>query len=131
MDMASHLNSMDVIVDEVIDLVADVTGFTSIEIKSNWRKREVVLARFIVIYLVREMYGNSVTLGTIGKCLGGRDHSTIIHAINTLEDLIECGDKITLRMLSLCLEKHKENNFIIPAKLDPYMMSHLNLQACV
>ena len=129
--MASHINSMDIIVDEVIDLVAEVTGFTSIEIKSNWRKREVVLARFIVIYLVREMYGSSVTLVTLGKCLGGRDHSTVIHAINTLNDWINTKDRLAIRTLNACVEKHKENNFIIPAKLDPYMMSHLNLQACV
>lgn len=122
---------MEVVVDEVIELVSEVTGFTSIEIKSKWRNRELVLARFIVVHLVREMYGSSVTLVTLGKCLGGRDHSTIIHAIDTLNDWINTKDRLAIKTLELCLEKHRERNFIMPDKIDPYMMSNLNLQACV
>jgi len=125
------MNAMDVIVDEVVELVAGVTGFTVSEIKSNWRKREVVLARFIVVYLIRDMYGSSVSLKTLGMCLGGRDHSTIIHAIQTMEDLIKTNDRITIKMLEACIEKKRELSMSQPAKLDPYMMSHLNLQACV
>ena len=49
------------------------------------RKKEVVLARQIAMYLSKELTKSS--LKSIGLHFGGRDHSTVIHAYNNIEKL--------------------------------------------
>jgi len=56
-------------------------------VKSKIRKREIVQARQISMYLAKS-YTNS-SLKSIGHFFGGRDHSTVIYACQTVEDLIE------------------------------------------
>lgn len=51
------------------------------------KTKEVALARQIAMYLTRELTNYSLT--TIGSKFGGRDHSTVIHACRTVEQLIE------------------------------------------
>ena len=53
-------------------------------IKSKTRKAEVVIVRFIQAWLMKKY--TLMSLCSIGKHLGGRDHSTIIHVIKTIED---------------------------------------------
>ncbi len=42
--------------------------------------------RFVYIAVLN---ANGIDFNTIGKILGGRDHSTCIHGVNTLEDLLD------------------------------------------
>lgn len=58
------------------------------KIISTSRKRELVIPRQMFCYIAKFNMPN-VTLKEIGKFLGGRDHSTVIHGIRTAEDLIE------------------------------------------
>lgn len=60
-------------------------------IKSPTRKREVVQARQISMYLSKSLTKSS--LKSIGAFYGGRDHSTVIYACQTVEDLIETDKK--------------------------------------
>jgi chromosomal replication initiator protein len=53
------------------------------ELKSSSRKRSVVLARSIAIYLARELSG--ATYHQIGRAFGGRDHSTVMHSFRKIE----------------------------------------------
>lgn len=53
-------------------------------IKSKTRKAEVVIVRFIQAWLMKKY--TIMSLCSIGKHLGGRDHSTIIHVLKTIED---------------------------------------------
>lgn len=60
----------------------------SIELmKAKTRKREVVVARQVSMYLAKE-YTN-MSLKSIGAHFGGRDHSTVIHAITTVNDMMD------------------------------------------
>jgi len=61
----------------VIQVVADHFNLTILDIVSQKRTKDVVYPRQIVMYLCRNIMGTP--LQTIGKCLGGRDHTTIIH----------------------------------------------------
>ena len=54
---------------------------------SQSRKREFVQARQIAMYISRNMTNNS--LASIGAQIGGRDHATVLHAYNTVKDLID------------------------------------------
>lgn len=61
----------------IIQVVADHFGITPLDISSQKRNKEVAFPRQIVMYLCQNMTGAS--LQEIGKYLGGRDHTTIIH----------------------------------------------------
>ena len=63
----------------IMNLIANQCGVTAEEIISDSRKREVVDARHIYCTAVRLKY--RVTLLTIGTTVGGRDHTTIRHAL--------------------------------------------------
>ena len=54
-------------------------------LRAKTRKKEAVHARMVSMYLSRRITGNS--LKRIGLLHGGKDHSTVIHAIQTIENL--------------------------------------------
>jgi len=54
---------------------------------SSSRKRELVQARQIAMFLSRNLTNSS--LASIGSQTGGRDHATVLHAYNTVCDLID------------------------------------------
>lgn len=55
-------------------------------IRAKTRKKEIALARQISMFLSKKHTNHS--LKTIGLHFGGRDHSTVIHALQTVEDLV-------------------------------------------
>jgi chromosomal replication initiator protein len=57
------------------------------DLKSASRRQWVVRARGIVVYLARELTDDSFQ--RLGQLLGGRDHSTVMHACRSTESLIE------------------------------------------
>jgi chromosomal replication initiator protein len=60
-------------------------------IRAKTRKQEVVNARQIAMYLAKELTNSS--LKTIGLHFGGRDHSTVIHAYQSVEDQLKTSEK--------------------------------------
>ncbi len=60
--------------------------------QKNTRKREVVIARQIAMYLCKKLTTDSLT--TIGASLGNRNHSTVVYACRSIEGLIETDAKI-------------------------------------
>ncbi len=76
----------EVTIDTVQELVADYFGITVADLKSKSRKREAVHPRQVAMYLAKEK--TDLSLKSIGYHFGGRDHSTVIHAIQTLSEEI-------------------------------------------
>ncbi|OIN56583.1 chromosomal replication initiator protein DnaA [Arsenicibacter rosenii] len=76
----------EVTIDAVQEIVADHFGITVADLKSKSRKRELVYPRQIAMYLAKEK--TELALKSIGYHFGGRDHSTVIHAIQTVNDLM-------------------------------------------
>ena len=72
-------------VSEYFDLPVDL-------LRAKTRRQEVVLARQIAMYLVKDMTNSS--LKTIGLHFGGRDHSTVIHACQAVEEYIKTDSNI-------------------------------------
>jgi chromosomal replication initiator protein len=60
-------------------------------IRAKTRKQEIVNARQIGMYLAKELTNSS--LKTIGLHFGGRDHSTVIHAYQSVEDQMQLDPK--------------------------------------
>ena len=57
---------------------------TRAELTSARRTARVVLPRHVAMYLCRRH--TDAPLGVIGKELGGRDHSTVVHALGAIEE---------------------------------------------
>jgi len=70
-------------IDLITKCVCDYYKVDENKLRDKTRKQEIVLARQIAMYLSKEMTKSS--LKTIGLHFGGRDHSTVIHACNTIE----------------------------------------------
>ena len=62
------------------------------DLKSSSRRQQVVRARSMAMFLGRQLTQQS--LQAIGQFFGGRDHSTVIHAIRSTEQLIDSDPSI-------------------------------------
>lgn len=72
-------------IDKVIDKVADYYKVPVNNILEKNRRKEVAHCRQVAMYISKIMTNNS--LKTIGLNFGGRDHSTVIHAVQQIESL--------------------------------------------
>jgi chromosomal replication initiator protein len=63
---------------EIITVVAKYINVPKKQLKSRSRRQSIVLARAVAAYLAREL--TAVSYAQIGRALGGRDHTTIIHS---------------------------------------------------
>lgn len=67
----------------ILKTVADFYSITQADLTKRSRKKEVVKPRQIAMYLLREEV--SLSFPEIGQKLGGRDHSTVIHACDKIK----------------------------------------------
>ena len=72
-----------VTVERIIAEVGRTCGVSSQDIRSNKRSATISSARQVSIYIVREITGMS--MAAIGDEFGGRDHSTVVYAIQQVE----------------------------------------------
>jgi chromosomal replication initiator protein len=80
-------------------LVAESFGVKPVDLKSKRRTRTVVLPRQVAMYLCRQLAGSS--LPEIGLFFGGKDHSTVIHSCNTIEQKKEKDPELKARIEQL------------------------------
>ena len=76
-----------VTIDKVQKTVCDYFNITRENLLSMSRKRQIVQARQISMYLSRNLMPNC-SLSTIGAETGGKDHATVLHACATVTDLM-------------------------------------------
>ena len=76
--------------ESIIQTVSDHFGITPLDIASQKRNRDIVIPRQIVMYLCRTMI--DIPLQTIGKYMGGRDHTTIIHGAEKITNEMAKND---------------------------------------
>ncbi|SDK60919.1 chromosomal replication initiator protein [Catalinimonas alkaloidigena] len=76
--------------------VSDYFKVPADALKAKTRKKEVVMARQVAMYFTKEF--TDYSLKSIGQFFGGRDHSTVIHAIRAVKDLIETNRKFRSSM---------------------------------
>lgn len=79
--------------EKVKSVVASYFNIPVKELSGTSRKQEIVYARSITIYLLRTKY--NIALKKIGEYLGNRDHATISHAIDKIEDGIKNDEYIS------------------------------------
>ena len=80
-------STREISIEYIQKLVCDFYNIPVEAVKSKTRKREIVQARQITMYLAKAFTKNS--LKTIGEHFGGRDHTTVIHSCQTVKDLMD------------------------------------------
>ena len=71
-------------------IIEEVCKFYNIEpdiLRGQGRSKDISLARQIAIYQIRRM--TNLSLKEIGQEFGGRDHSTVLNALNRIENLVK------------------------------------------
>jgi chromosomal replication initiator protein len=72
-------------VDNIINEICKFYSLTTEDVTGKSRKREIVKARFIAIYIIRTE--TDFKLSAIGKIFN-RDHSTILHSIKIINNTL-------------------------------------------
>ncbi len=80
-------DTSNITIDKVQKAVCDYFNITRDALLSMSRKRQIVQARQISMYLCRNLITNC-SLSTIGAESGGKDHATVLHACATVTDLM-------------------------------------------
>lgn len=88
--------------DLIRERVAREFGVSVDGLVSKKRTKELTVPRQVGMYLMRELL--DIPLIEIGKAFGGRDHSTVIHSINKVEDDIRTDDAFGARVQALRVE---------------------------
>ena len=82
--------------DEIIESVSDVFGVPVEKVMSRDRTRDVALTRQVIMYLMREEA--NVSLPQIGLAMGGRDHTTVLHACERVSSLLQTDNQFRSRV---------------------------------
>jgi len=70
-------------INDVIKTIANFYNIEETELYEKTRKKEVVKPRQVVMYILREDFNTSYPY--IGQKMGGRDHTTVIHAYEKIK----------------------------------------------
>lgn len=81
-------------VEKIRDVVCEYFSLSVDAISTKSRKREVVQARQIAMYLSKQLTKNS--LSSIGLTIGQRDHATVLHACKIVSDLMDIDKNFRL-----------------------------------
>jgi chromosomal replication initiator protein len=85
--------SRQISIENIQKTVAEYYRLKLPELLSKKRSRNIARPRQIAMCLTREL--TSMSLPEIGASFGGRDHSTVIHACKTMEELKRCDTTIS------------------------------------
>jgi chromosomal replication initiator protein len=83
----------------VINTVAEYFGVSPEDLKGKTREKKIAFARQVAMYLLREEIHSSWT--AIGRELGGRDHSTILHGYDKITEEIETSSALRRDVLEI------------------------------
>ena len=81
-------------IDYIQKTVSEYFNVDTDSLKAKTRKKEIVIARQVAMYFSKDYTNHS--LKSIGYHFGGRDHSTVIHAVQSVNDMIDTNAKFRL-----------------------------------
>lgn len=97
----------------LLNVISFVSGQPENEILGSSRSRSLVLCRHIYYHIAREKMG--LKLAQIGSFFN-RDHTTIIHGLNKVNDMISIEDEITCQFIEQVNNCIKEK-YLIPTRI--------------
>lgn len=90
-------------IDDILEKVCDHFNVTTKDVNSRSRKRDIVVARQVSMYLAQKY--TKMPASRIGKLVGGRDHSTVIHSCNQVAGRLKVDKGFSAELSSI------ENSF--------------------
>ena len=91
-DIISPDQQKEITPEYIIFVVAEHYHVTTADLCGNKRSSKIVMPRQIAMYLCRDIIDTS--LKTIGKNLGNRDHTTVMHGIEKIEKELQTNDNL-------------------------------------
>lgn len=91
-DIISPNNKKVITHESIISIVSEHFSVTPADLAGNKRSKNIVVPRQIAMYLCRELLDTS--LKEIGKNLGDRDHTTVMHGIEKIEAELDSNKAI-------------------------------------
>jgi chromosomal replication initiator protein len=91
-DMQANPDGSRIKIDDILKIVGRHYNVARTDLLSPRRARTVVVPRQIGMYLAKKMTARS--LPEIGRRFGGRDHSTVLHAVRKIEGQIQTDDRL-------------------------------------
>ena len=85
--------------DEIIQKVASYYQITIEDLKGKSREQRYAIPRQVAMFILRE--DSKINLSSIGKLFGGRDHSTVLHAIRRIQTDAATNQNLRRDLLSL------------------------------
>lgn len=98
---AMKINDQVLTIEDIIHVVCNHFNITDAAVKGRTRKREIVLPRQIIMYLADKYM--RMPASRIGRNMGGRDHSTVLHSIQIINT--KCGKDSDFKSMLLEIEE--------------------------
>jgi chromosomal replication initiator protein len=84
---------------KVISMVAKDFEYRNKDLTGKSRKAELVRARHIAMFLLREELGTQ--LAKVGDLFGGRDHTTVMHAVEKIKQEVDINQEVRNKVMNL------------------------------
>ena len=98
-DLISHNSTEKLTAGDIIDLAIDFFSLPKEELLGPCRTKDLVTARHITMYALREH--TDLSLPTIGSLFDGRDHTSVLHAVNKITEKMQTDNNIHSQVLQL------------------------------
>lgn len=85
--------------DEIVNAVCRYFNVKMADLRSKKRTKSISFPRQIAMYMLREK--QSMSLQEVGSMFGGRDHSTVLHAVNSIAERFDESKEIQLIISTL------------------------------
>jgi chromosomal replication initiator protein len=72
--------------------VSDFFGVKLSDLKAKTRTKAVAFPRQVAMYLARQL--THASLAEVGRAFGGRDHTTVLHAVDKIQTLLQDDPKL-------------------------------------
>ena len=79
-------------IEQIQRKVSDFFGIKISDLKAKSRTRAISFPRQIAMYLARQL--THASLSEVGRAFGGKDHTTVLHAVDKLQTLLQEDPKL-------------------------------------
>src|SRR5207247_2702359 len=79
-------------IDQIQRKVCDFFGIRLSDLKAKTRTKAIAFPRQIAMYLARQL--THASLSEVGRAFGGKDHTTVLHAVDKVQTLLQEDPKL-------------------------------------
>jgi chromosomal replication initiator protein len=101
-DIVSDTTPRPITARDILEATADRYGFEIDQLTGRRRHRDLVQARQVAMYVCRQL--TALSFPSIAREFGGRDHTTIIHAVERVEELMKQRQDVYDQVTALLTE---------------------------